>query len=50
VPDRQKLRRALEALSAFDAGGVIISFSPTEHAGSRYVDISILGSNGRMLR
>jgi ABC-type branched-subunit amino acid transport system substrate-binding protein len=49
-PTRRKLREALEALSNYDAGGVFISFSPKRHAGSRYVDITILNRAGKLLR
>jgi hypothetical protein len=34
----------------FDAGGVFIGFSPEKHAGSRFVDITILNRDGKLLR
>lgn len=49
-PTRKKLRDTLEALKSYDAGGVFISFSPKRHAGSRFVDITILNRAGKLLR
>ncbi|EXI73868.1 MAG TPA: ABC transporter substrate-binding protein [Candidatus Accumulibacter phosphatis] len=49
-PTRRKLRDTLEALANYDAGGVFISFSPRRHAGSRFVDITILNRSGKLLR
>ena len=49
-PTRKKLRDTLEALKNYDAGGVFISFSPKRHAGSRFVDITILNRTGKLLR
>lgn len=49
-PTRRRLRDALEALPNHDVGGVFISFSPRRHAGSRFVDITILNRSGKLLR
>ena len=49
-PTRKKLRDALETLRNYDAGGVFISFTPKQHAGSRFVDITILNRSGKLLR
>lgn len=49
-PTRKKLRDALETLWNYDAGGVFISFSPKQHAGSHFVDITILNRSGKLLR
>ncbi len=49
-PTRKKIRDALEGLKNYDAGGVFITFSPTRHAGSRFVDITILNRAGKLLR
>jgi ABC-type branched-subunit amino acid transport system substrate-binding protein len=50
APSPAKLRDALESIRNWDAGGIMISFSPDSHAGSSYVDISILDKEGRLLR
>lgn len=49
-PTRKKLRDTLEAMKEYEAGGVYISFSPERHAGSRFVDITILNREGKLLR
>ena len=49
-PNRKKLRDTLEALKDYDAGGIFISFSAEKHAGSRFVDITILNRDGKLLR
>jgi branched-chain amino acid transport system substrate-binding protein len=49
-PTRKKLRDTLEAMKDYDAGGVFIGFSPEKHAGSRFVDITILNRDGKLLR
>lgn len=49
-PSRKKLRDTLEAMKEYDAGGVFIAFSPEKHAGSRFVDITILNRDGKLLR
>lgn len=49
-PSPKRLREALDGLRNFDVGGVVIDFSPANHSGSRYVDITILNREGRLLR
>jgi ABC-type branched-subunit amino acid transport system substrate-binding protein len=46
APTRAKLMAALETIKDFDLGGLNISFSPTEHVGSRFVELIIIGRNG----
>ena len=49
-PNRKKLHDTLDMMKEYDAGGVFISFSPEKHAGSRFVDITILNREGKLLR
>lgn len=49
-PTPKKLRDALESIRDQDMGGLAIAFSPTNHAGSRYVDIIIIGRDGGLVR
>ena len=42
-PTREKLLAALDTISNYDVGGYIVSFSPSNHNGSNYVSLSILG-------
>lgn len=49
-PNRKKLRDTLEAIRDYDAGGIFIGFAPDKHSGSRFVDITILNREGKLLR
>lgn len=49
-PGRKKLRDTLEAMHDYDAGGMHINFSPGNHAGAGFVDITILNRSGKLLR
>jgi ABC-type branched-subunit amino acid transport system substrate-binding protein len=49
-PTREKLRKALETFNRFDLGGLEISFSPSDHSGLDYADLSIIGPDGRFKR
>lgn len=49
-PTRAHFVESLESTSHFDAGGYEISFSPSNHIGSRYVDITVIDANGKFLR
>jgi ABC-type branched-subunit amino acid transport system substrate-binding protein len=40
---RESLLRALDTVRDYDVGGYIVSFSPTNHNGSSFVSLSILG-------
>lgn len=49
-PSRQKLRDALESIRDYDIGGQYVGFSPSNHTGMSYVDITILNKEGKLLR
>lgn len=42
---RETLMRALDSMSSYDAGGYFVSFSPRNHNGSKFVDLTIIGRN-----
>jgi ABC-type branched-subunit amino acid transport system substrate-binding protein len=42
-PTRESFMHALDGLKAFDAGGYLVSFSPTNHNGSSFVELTIIG-------
>lgn len=46
---REKLISALEGLNQ-DFGGYRISFSPTNHAGSQYVQLTVIGAGGKLIK
>ena len=50
APTRDKLRTALEGLRSLDLGGVELSYSPTDHSGLDYADLSIVTADGRFQR
>jgi ABC-type branched-subunit amino acid transport system substrate-binding protein len=43
------VRRGLEQLRAFDLGGYYVDFSPSKHTGSNWVDMSMIGANGKLV-
>jgi branched-chain amino acid transport system substrate-binding protein len=47
---RDKFVAALETLSNFDVGGFNINFTPTNHNGSSFVELTIIGKEGRFIR
>lgn len=49
-PTRAKLMKALEGLRNFDLGGVTVSYGPDNRVGSRFVDITVIGSSGKLLK
>ena len=49
-PTREKLQAALENLGKFDLGGLILSFSPTDHTGLDFADLSIITASGKFRR
>lgn len=48
-PTPARLKSALENLRGYDAGGLVISFSPKNHSGASYVNIGILASDGKLM-
>ncbi|MBI2771545.1 MAG: ABC transporter substrate-binding protein [Burkholderiales bacterium] len=48
-PTPGKLKAALEGLRNYDAGGVVINFSPKSHSGSSFVNIGILATDGKLM-
>jgi len=44
---RQKFVRAVEGITELDLGGYFVSYSPTKHNGSSYVDITVINKEGR---
>ena len=48
---REKLLRALETInpSTFDIGGFDVTFSPTSHNGSKYVDMTAIVKDGKFI-
>lgn len=49
APTREKVVKALDGMKDVDLGGFNVDFSPGKHTGSRFVDISIVSSNCRLV-
>ena len=49
-PTRSALIRGLESMRAHDLGGVMVGFSPHNRVGSRFVEVTVIGSTGRLLK
>ena len=49
-PTRVKVRAALETFKDFDLGGLKLSYSPEDHNGLDFVDLSIIGASGKFVR
>jgi ABC-type branched-subunit amino acid transport system substrate-binding protein len=49
-PTREGLVDALERMNEVDLGGFWISYSPTNHTGSKFVDLTIISREGKFLR
>src|SRR6266850_1167020 len=44
-PTRDSFMAALDGMKDFDTGGFLINFSPTDHNGSSYVELTVIGKN-----
>lgn len=47
-PTPEKVTRALMSMNNFELCGYPISFSDAERRGSQYIDIAVIGRNGRL--
>ncbi len=49
-PTREKIQAALEGLRKFDIGGLEVNYSPEDHTGLDFADLSIIGTDGKFRR
>jgi ABC-type branched-subunit amino acid transport system substrate-binding protein len=42
---RENFAQALDAMKGYDTGGYVVSFSPTDHNGSSFVELTVLGKD-----
>jgi len=47
---RERFISTMEAMGDVDLGGFYVGYSPTNRAGSKFVDLTIIGRQGRFLR
>jgi branched-chain amino acid transport system substrate-binding protein len=49
-PTRQAIAKALESMRPYDLGGLSVDYSPTDHSGLDFADLSIIGERGKFRR
>ncbi len=49
-PTRTKVVKALESMHQYDLGGITLGYGPKNRIGSRQVEVTVIGSNGRLLK
>lgn len=49
-PTRAGIIDALQGLSSYDLGGLTVGYSPQNRVGSRYVEVTVIGSSGKLLK
>ncbi|MDB5843903.1 MAG: transporter substrate-binding protein [Polaromonas sp.] len=49
-PTRAKVVKALESMNSFDTGGITVGYSPSNRIGSRFVEVTVVGSTGKLLK
>jgi branched-chain amino acid transport system substrate-binding protein len=49
-PTRAKVMSALESLGKLDLGGITVGYGPQQRVGSRYVEVTVIGSDGKLLK
>lgn len=42
--------RAMESMQRVDFGGVMVTYGPNDHSGSEFVELTMIGKNGRIIR
>lgn len=49
-PTRASIKAALNSMKNFDLGGLEINYSPTDHTGLKFSDLSIINESGKFMR
>ncbi|HET6828107.1 MAG TPA: ABC transporter substrate-binding protein [Ramlibacter sp.] len=49
-PTREKVISQLEKMNNYDVGGFKVSFGPDNRVGSRFVEVTVIGPDGRLMR
>lgn len=47
---REGFVKAMESIKGMDFGGVVISYGPTDRTGSEFVELTMIGRNGKFIR
>ena len=49
-PTRAKLVQALESMGRYDLGGTRVGISPENRIGSRFVEVTVMGGSGKLMK
>lgn len=49
-PTREKVIAQMEKMSNYDVGGFKVSFGPDNRVGSRFVEVTVIGPDGKLMR
>jgi branched-chain amino acid transport system substrate-binding protein len=49
-PTREGFVRALESMQRLDLGGLMVTYGPHDHTGSEFVELTMIGRDGRFVR
>ena len=49
-PSRDRVIAALNGITDFDLGGLELSFSPGNHTGLKFVELSMIDRSGKFMR
>jgi ABC-type branched-subunit amino acid transport system substrate-binding protein len=49
-PTRAQVIKALETMGNFDLGGTVVRYAPDNRVGSRYVEVTVIGGNGKLMK
>lgn len=49
-PTRARLVQALESLGRYDLGGTTVGYSPDNRIGSRFVEVTVVGGSGKLMK
>ena len=49
-PTREKFVSAMESMREFNAGGLTFGYDPKSHAGTKYVELTVIGKDRKILR
>lgn len=47
---RERMVRALESMQRVDFGGIMVTYGPGDHSGSEFVELTMVGKGGRIVR
>ena len=49
-PTRAKVVKALESINNYDTGGITVSYSASNRIGSRFVEVTVVGNSGKLMK